>query len=143
MGYLTKGPTSNDPPRDTRGKRLSVGCEDGRWLEEDDLMDEIALLLSGLAERCATCRRGTRTKHLDHARLCPDCRPSDNALPSAEKNRAKPRKPCIIEPCTSAAATAEVGMERTGPKHGVLHSPSWGSATRPSVRLATSRSQCS
>jgi hypothetical protein len=66
MGYLTRGPTSNDPPPDKADK--------SPWLEEDDLMDEIALLLSGLAKRCAKCRRSTRTKHLEQGQ-CPDCRP--------------------------------------------------------------------
>lgn len=72
MGYLTRGPSSNDPPRDKSGT--------SPWLEENELMDEIALLLSGMAKRCTKCRRATRTKHLDQEQCCPDCR-SEKGIP--------------------------------------------------------------
>jgi hypothetical protein len=66
MGYLTKGPSSNEVRRETSNT--------SPWLEENELMDEIALLLNGMAKRCVKCRRSTRTNHLDQDQRCPDCR---------------------------------------------------------------------
>lgn len=68
MGYGTRQPTSNDPPRRSTSSR---------WLEETELMDETALLLNGYARRCRGCRRATRIRHLDAERLCPDCAPGE------------------------------------------------------------------
>ena len=67
MGYLSRKPTSNDPPPKRQGK--------SPWLEETDIMDETALLLNGYARRCTKCRLAVRTKHLDDHERCPDCRP--------------------------------------------------------------------
>ena len=66
MGDLTRQPTSNDSPQPTTGK--------SRWLEDDDMMDECALLLNGLAQRCTKCQRATHNRHLDANQRCPDCR---------------------------------------------------------------------
>lgn len=67
MGYLTRTPTSNDPPR---------ARSNNPWLEETEMMDEVALILGGYAKRCATCKRPARLKYLDEDRNCPDCRES-------------------------------------------------------------------
>ena len=66
MGNLSRQPTSNDPPRPKDGK--------SPWLEETELVDEVCLLLNGLAKRCVKCKRATRIKHLDSQGRCPDCR---------------------------------------------------------------------
>jgi len=66
MGYLSRRPTNNDPPRETQGK--------SPWLKETELADEFFLLVSGLAERCSSCQRTTRVNYLNKAGLCPDCR---------------------------------------------------------------------
>ena len=66
MGYLTRQPTSNEPPRTLTGK--------SQWLGDTEVMDEIAMLLNGIAERCAKCKRATHTRHLDSNQICPDCR---------------------------------------------------------------------
>ncbi|KKU48512.1 hypothetical protein A3H10_02285 [Candidatus Uhrbacteria bacterium RIFCSPLOWO2_12_FULL_46_10] len=66
MGYLNRKPASNDPPQPKEGK--------SQWLGETELLDETALLIAGLAKRCAKCDRATRTKHLDTEQRCPDCR---------------------------------------------------------------------
>jgi hypothetical protein len=65
MGYLSRQPNSNEPPRRTEGK--------SQWLEETDISDEFALLLSGDAKRCVVCRLAVRKKHLDAKGQCPDC----------------------------------------------------------------------
>ncbi|HQK63554.1 MAG TPA: hypothetical protein PLF16_00200 [Candidatus Staskawiczbacteria bacterium] len=65
MGYLSRQPTSNDPPK-PEGK--------SPWLEETELLDEFALLLNGMAKRCQKCKRATRVRHLDADQHCPDCR---------------------------------------------------------------------
>jgi len=64
MGYLSRQPTSNDPPQST----------DNPW-GGDELMDDIALLLNGMASRCATCNRVIRNKFLQEKEdklYCPD-----------------------------------------------------------------------
>lgn len=66
MGYLSRQPDSNDPPRPKDGK--------SPWLEETELLDEFALLLEGAAKRCQKCKRATRVRHLNADQLCPDCR---------------------------------------------------------------------
>lgn len=72
MGYLSRFPTSNDPPRPS---------SDNRWIEETDAMDEVALLLNGLAKRCRQCNQAARLKYLDKEhRRCPDCRPGEPAI---------------------------------------------------------------
>lgn len=66
MGYLSRQPTSNEPPKPNAGT--------SPWLEANELADEFSLLLNGLAKRCAKCQRATRIKHLDNDHCCPDCR---------------------------------------------------------------------
>ena len=66
MGYLSRQPTSNDPPQPKKGK--------SPWLEANELADEFFLLLNGLAKRCVKCKRATRIHHLDSSQYCPDCR---------------------------------------------------------------------
>ena len=68
MGYGTRTPTSNEAPRE----------QSNPWIEENDCMDEIALLLCEAAKRCRTCRRACRMRHLQNG-LCPDCRSTSNA----------------------------------------------------------------
>lgn len=62
MGYLSGKPNSNDSP-----------YPGNRWLDTNDLSDEIFLLLSERAKRCAACRRAISVRHLKD-KLCPDCR---------------------------------------------------------------------
>lgn len=68
MGFCSRLPNSNDPPRPAKS----------RWgAQPGELMDDVALLLSGLATRCAKCRRVTKNGHLVQSgdqKLCPDCR---------------------------------------------------------------------
>lgn len=66
MGYLSRQPTSNDIPCPKEGK--------SPWLEENEYVDEVCLLLNGLAKRCAVCKRATRVRHLDSEQHCPACR---------------------------------------------------------------------
>ncbi len=66
MGYLSRKPNSNDPPRSREGLSL--------WLGDNDVLDETALLLSGSAKRCSDCGRATDIRYLDASNLCPDCR---------------------------------------------------------------------
>lgn len=65
MGFMSRQPTSNDPPRKQ--------SENNPWIEETDLMDTFALLLNGAAYRCTACHRPIRVRHLENG-LCPDCR---------------------------------------------------------------------
>lgn len=65
MGYMTRTPTSNDIPRKSEDK--------SPYLEETELMDEIALLLSGAAARCSSCELAVRMEYLEDGK-CPDCR---------------------------------------------------------------------
>lgn len=68
MGYMSRQPTSNDRP-------LPQPSNDKNpWLEENDLLDEVALLLNGSAKKCVECKRTTRVHHLDTNKRCPDCR---------------------------------------------------------------------
>ena len=62
MGYLSRQPNSNDKPK----------YSNNPWIQETELMDETALLISGEAERCRECKRACRVKNLT-AGLCPDC----------------------------------------------------------------------
>jgi len=48
MGYLSRKPTSNDPPRN--------GAENP-WGPQDDIRDDISVLLAGEGRRCAACSR--------------------------------------------------------------------------------------
>jgi len=66
MGYLSRKPTSNDPPQSRE--------EVNPWLEDNDVLDETALLLSGSAKRCRGCKRATSNCYLDARGCCPDCR---------------------------------------------------------------------
>jgi len=66
MGYLSRQPTSNDPPRSREGK--------SPWLGENDYLDKTALILAGLVEKCVKCERATHVRHLDSNQHCPDCR---------------------------------------------------------------------
>lgn len=65
MGYLTRQPTSNDPPRLRESK--------SPWLGDNELADETVLLLNGIAKRCVVCKRATHTRHLGSNQHCPDC----------------------------------------------------------------------
>lgn len=66
MGLFSRLPTSNNSLK---------GDEAGnRWLETNEIMDEVALLLAGLAKRCVQCRRATSNKYLDSKQICPSCR---------------------------------------------------------------------
>ena len=62
MGYLTRKPTPNEISKVTGNK----------WLEDNDIQDEVCLLLNGDARRCKKCRRAIRVKYLSNG-LCPDC----------------------------------------------------------------------
>ena len=66
MGHLSRQPTSNDPPKPREGK--------SPWLDDNEYMDEAALLLSGLAKRCVKCKRATNVLNLDSNQCCPDCK---------------------------------------------------------------------
>ncbi len=61
MGYLSRTPTSNDPPS-TQGNPWGG----------NELVDDVALLLNELGEKCAECKRVTHNQFL-HNGLCPDC----------------------------------------------------------------------
>ena len=66
MGYLSRKPTSNDPPR---------GREENPWGPQDDVRDDISVLLSGEGMRCTTCRRVVLNEFLrwrDDRSYCPD-----------------------------------------------------------------------
>ena len=63
MGYLTRKPTSNEPPK--KGKSPYGGGE---------IIDDFHLLLNGDGRYCKKCQRVTRNEHLDENDLCPDCR---------------------------------------------------------------------
>lgn len=65
MGYLSRQPTSNDPPQPTENP----------W-GGDELMDDAALLLNDMARRCVACKRVTRSTFLQEKAgqpYCPDC----------------------------------------------------------------------
>lgn len=64
MGYLSSKPDSNEPQPQSGAK--------SRWLEENELVDEFALLLSGSAKRCKKCAKAVRVYYLE-GDLCPDC----------------------------------------------------------------------
>jgi hypothetical protein len=68
MGYGSRQPTSNDPPRSRP--------QGNPWIEETEVMDSIALLLAHMAARCTGCKRPVRNKYLKDNK-CPDCRPGD------------------------------------------------------------------
>ena len=65
MGYGSRTPTSNEP----------APHQDNPW-GGDELMDDFALMLNGLAKRCGGCQRVIRNKYLKtvaDSKLCPDC----------------------------------------------------------------------
>ncbi len=68
MGFGSRLPNSNDSPRPAKN----------RWgAQPGEALDDTALLLNGLAGRCAKCRRVTKKGHLVQSgdqKLCPDCR---------------------------------------------------------------------
>ena len=66
MGFLCRKPTSNNSPKLREGKSPYLG--------ETELLDEVALLLSGDARRCNKCKLAVRIKYLDQNDNCPDCR---------------------------------------------------------------------
>lgn len=66
MGWMSRLPDSNDPPRSREGE--------SPYLEATELADETTLLINGKARRCKKCRRGTRLHYLDTDGHCPDCR---------------------------------------------------------------------
>lgn len=69
MGFGTRQPTSNEGPDDSL-----------RPWGADEMMDDVALLLSGMAKRCYACLRAVRTEfqknHGGHI-YCPDDAPPD------------------------------------------------------------------
>jgi len=65
MGRYSRLPNSNELPNMNDRKKP--------WLEENEIYDEVCLLLNGMAIRCATCKKATRTKYLDTKLRCPDC----------------------------------------------------------------------
>lgn len=65
MGYASRLPNSNDPPRDR--------IPGNPWIQETEFMDSFALLLNGNARRCQACRRPARVQYLTEG-FCPDCR---------------------------------------------------------------------
>lgn len=62
MGYLSRQPNSNEPPK----------YSNNPWIQETELMDETALLISGAAKRCKECNRACRLNTLTMG-YCPDC----------------------------------------------------------------------
>ncbi len=97
MGYLSRQPTSNDPPRLKGGK--------SPWLGDNELMDEVALLLSDMAKRCAECKRATHVRHLDSSQHCPDCAkgeiPRERNSEPVHACGAVGRRLCPCGTCTS------------------------------------------
>jgi len=65
MGFQTRTPTSNDPPK-IEGPN--------RWIKENDIADAVCLILNGFAKRCTICKRPIRIEYLDENQHCPDCR---------------------------------------------------------------------
>jgi len=66
MGYLSRQPTSNDPPK----------FQDNPWGAQDGIRDDIAVLLGEDGKCCATCKRVILNEHLkqkDDKNYCPDC----------------------------------------------------------------------
>lgn len=66
MGFMSRKPDSNDPPRD----------REGRWLDTDEFADEFFLLVSERAHRCRDCHEATSDRYLRDGK-CPDCRPDE------------------------------------------------------------------
>jgi hypothetical protein len=61
MGYLSRLPDSNDPPRET-------------WdYGPQEPLDDFAALLNGLAKRCSGCKRVAMNRHLIDGQ-CPVCK---------------------------------------------------------------------
>lgn len=61
MGFLSRQPNSNDPPRDS-------------WkYGPQEPLDDFAAMLNGLAKRCHDCKRVTMKKYLGTMGLCPTC----------------------------------------------------------------------
>lgn len=79
MGFLTRQPDSNDPPRDRKG----------RWLDTNDVVDDFFLLVSGRAQPCRDCHKATSNRYL-YAGKCPDCRPGEPpiAVPVSYEHRS-------------------------------------------------------
>lgn len=65
MGYLSRKPTDNEIPRSQTKNP---------WLTHNQDMDEVALLLNGLAKKCKGCGRVINNCYLDDNFHCPDCR---------------------------------------------------------------------
>ena len=80
MGFGSGKPNSNDLPMPPKG--------DSPWLEENEFVDEVALLLNGLAKRCTKCKRAARIKYLDKNQHCPDCREEALSVKKVEKRAA-------------------------------------------------------
>lgn len=69
MGYQSRLPDSNDPPH----------LENKLW-GGDELFDDFALLVNGLAKRYSICQRAVRTKFqtiINSKVFCPDDAPSE------------------------------------------------------------------
>ena len=86
MGCMSRQPTSNARAREARegvagvagpqspkGDMPRTPSGKSKWLEEDEMCDEIFLLLSGRAARCRKCGNAVRKKYLNESDLCPDC----------------------------------------------------------------------
>jgi hypothetical protein len=63
MGYLSRKPSSNEPSTNLLAENSWGGNE---------IMDDTALLLNGLAKRCKQCNRVAWIRYLEND-LCPDC----------------------------------------------------------------------
>lgn len=67
MGFLTRKPDSNDPPKD---------FSENPWGPKSDVLDDVAVLLNSMGKRCCRCRRVVMNEHLkekDGKHYCPDC----------------------------------------------------------------------
>lgn len=61
MGWLSRLPNSNDPPKET-------------WdYGPQEPLDDFAALLNELAKRCQECKRVTMNKYLNSMTRCPEC----------------------------------------------------------------------
>lgn len=81
MGWQTRTPTSNDPPK--------VEVEEVTWVQEalDDVIDITCLLLWGRAKRCTKCRVPALLKYLKDGK-CPTCREEVITTPSGYRGHS-------------------------------------------------------
>lgn len=77
MGFLSRLPNSNDPPR----QEWNYGPQEP--------LDDFAAMLNGLAKRCKDCKRVTMNKHLSVMGHCPECyNPTAGLSQNEEEKRA-------------------------------------------------------